>query len=173
MAALAHQPVPFRFAATSADVVFVTPFDDDEVVARVTDIRQAEADVGRTGPPLVLFADLVTYLAATHDDAVARKAHLDDQAGFEHRSDAVSFAGTVTELADTIEAWRAFGVAGFRLRPGVIERDLPTIVDELVPELQRRGVFRSAYEPGTLRQRLGLARPVSRYASAGTDGGRA
>jgi alkanesulfonate monooxygenase SsuD/methylene tetrahydromethanopterin reductase-like flavin-dependent oxidoreductase (luciferase family) len=167
VATLAHQPVPFRFAATSADVVFVTPFDETDVVDRVADIRGAESDVGRTAPPLRLFADVVTYLGTTHDEAIERKARLDDQAGFVHRSDAVSFMGTVDELADTIEAWRDLGVEGFRLRPGVIERDLATIVEELVPALQRREAFRAAYEPGTLRDRLGLQRTPSRYATAG------
>ena len=39
------------------------------------------------------------------------------------------------------------------------------VVDALVPELQRRGAFRTAYEAGTLRGLLGLARPLNRYAS--------
>jgi hypothetical protein len=36
-----------------------------------------------------------------------------------------------------------------------------------VPELQRRGAFRTAYEAGTLRALLGLPRPANRYAAAG------
>lgn len=34
----------------------------------------------------------------------------------------------------------------------------------MVPELQRRGLFRTEYEPGTLRDRLGLARPQNAFA---------
>lgn len=164
VAVLAHQPIPFEFAARSADIVFVTPAGTDDVPRWIADIRGAEAAVGRTEPPLRLFTDIVVYLAPTRDEAVARKAALDDLAGFEHRSDALSFTGTVAELADLIGAWHDLGVAGFRLRPAATGRDLPAIVDDLVPVLQRREIFRRVYHPETLRERLGLARPVSRYA---------
>jgi hypothetical protein len=43
-------------------------------------------------------------------------------------------------------------------RPG----DHDDIVDLLVPELQKRGLFRTGYEGTTLRDRLGLARPANR-----------
>ena len=39
----------------------------------------------------------------------------------------------------------------------------------VVPELQRRGLFRTEYEGKTLRENLGLKRPVSRYIAAGLD----
>ena len=44
--------------------------------------------------------------------------------------------------------------------PGVFTRDLELFIDHVVPELQRRGLFRTAYGNGTLRDRLGLKRPV-------------
>jgi alkanesulfonate monooxygenase SsuD/methylene tetrahydromethanopterin reductase-like flavin-dependent oxidoreductase (luciferase family) len=53
-----------------------------------------------------------------------------------------------------------------RLHPASIERDLPLITRELVPELQRLNAFRTAYEASTLRGLLGLARPANRYAAA-------
>jgi N-acetyl-S-(2-succino)cysteine monooxygenase len=47
---------------------------------------------------------------------------------------------------------------------------LPVALDDFVglviPELQRRGLFRTQYEGRTLRQNLGLARPVNRYTGA-------
>ena len=166
VAALAHSTVPFRFAAKSADVVFVTPRDADDVERWVADIREAERFVGRTGEPLRIFADLVVYLAATGTEAVARKAALDALDGRVDRSDAAIFMGTAAELADQLVAWRARGLDGFRLRPAVIGCDLAGIVDDLVPLLQRDAGFRTAYEPGTLRSRLGLAWAPSRYAPA-------
>ena len=42
-------------------------------------------------------------------------------------------------------------------------------VELVVPELQRRGLFRTEYEGKTLRENLGLKRPVSRYGAAGLD----
>ena len=44
------------------------------------------------------------------------------------------------------------------------------ICDELVPELQRRSLFRTSYDSGTLRARFGLGRPANRYARVGLDG---
>jgi hypothetical protein len=59
------------------------------------------------------------------------------------------------------------GFSGFRLRPGALPDDLTAIIDALVPELQARGAFRTAYEADTLRGLLGLARPTNRYATTG------
>jgi hypothetical protein len=50
-----------------------------------------------------------------------------------------------------------------RLRPAVNAIDLPFIVDEIVPLLQQAGVFRTAYEDESLRQRLGLPAAVNQY----------
>ncbi|HEY4419122.1 MAG TPA: FMNH2-dependent monooxygenase, partial [Pseudonocardia sp.] len=44
--------------------------------------------------------------------------------------------------------------------------DLPLITGGLIPELQSRGAFRTAYEADTLRGLLGLPRPANRYAVA-------
>ena len=81
------------------------------------------------------------------------------------------FATSVTTpaaLADTLLSWRRAGLDGYRLRPAVLPTDLDAIVDGLVPELQSRGGFRTAYGESTLRARFGLPRPASRYA-AGAD----
>lgn len=48
----------------------------------------------------------------------------------------------------------------------MLAHDLPAITRGLVPELQRRGAFRRAYEASSLRGLLGLPRPASRYAAA-------
>jgi alkanesulfonate monooxygenase SsuD/methylene tetrahydromethanopterin reductase-like flavin-dependent oxidoreductase (luciferase family) len=77
----------------------------------------------------------------------------------------LSGAGSATELADFLEGQHEAGVSGFRLIPGSIEHDLPEITRKLVPELQRRGLFRTEYEATTLRGLLGLPRPANRYAT--------
>ena len=88
----------------------------------------------------------------------------------EYRSDALVFVGTPADLADLLQEWAAAGLTGFRLRPGALPHDLSAVTRGLVPELQRRGAFRTAYETGswaaTLRGRLGLPRPANRYAAA-------
>ncbi|MET7802729.1 hypothetical protein ABZS78_40575, partial [Streptomyces decoyicus] len=95
--------------------------------------------------------------------AEARRERLDALAGDPYTSDARIFAGTPAQLADLLLEFQQAGLSGFRLRPAVLGHDLRAITRGLVPELQRRGAFRSSYEADTLRGLLGLARPANRY----------
>jgi FMN-dependent oxidoreductase (nitrilotriacetate monooxygenase family) len=72
-----------------------------------------------------------------------------------------TFAGTPEQVADEIEAWFGDGAAdGFNIMPPVLPSGLELFVDEVVPILRARGLFRTAYTPGrTLRARYGLAAP--------------
>jgi alkanesulfonate monooxygenase SsuD/methylene tetrahydromethanopterin reductase-like flavin-dependent oxidoreductase (luciferase family) len=114
-------------------------------------------------------ADLVVFLGSTPVEAQDRKARLDEMLGQPYRSDAAVFVGTPTGLVDLIEEWQPAGLDGFRLRPAGLPRDLQLICDGVVPELQRRSRFRTAYDSGTLRERFGLARPANRYAGIGAQ----
>ncbi|HBW21149.1 MAG: LLM class flavin-dependent oxidoreductase [Streptosporangiaceae bacterium] len=164
--ALAHRSVPFRLVGRSADVGYVTPRDAGEASQIVTQIRAAQAAAGRADDTVHVFGDLVVFLDDDAAAASARRARLDERAGREYASDALIFAGTAAQLADLLLDWQRAGLSGFRLRPAAIPHDLGAITRGLVPELQRRGSFRNAYESGTLRGLLGLPRPASRYAIA-------
>lgn len=139
--------------------------DADGARAAVAEIRQARESAGLAAQPLHLFADLTVFLDEDAPAADARRSRLDALAGAPYSSDTAIFTGTSAQLADLLQDWRTAGLSGFRLRPGVIARDLPAITRGLVPELQRRGVFRRAYEADTLRGLLGLERPGGRYAA--------
>ncbi|AKJ08813.1 nitrilotriacetate monooxygenase [Streptomyces incarnatus] len=68
--------------------------------------------------------------------------------------------GAPEQVADLIQTWFESGaVDGFTLMPDVTFDGLPAFVDEVVPILQRRGLFRTAYEGSTLREHYGLALP--------------
>jgi alkanesulfonate monooxygenase SsuD/methylene tetrahydromethanopterin reductase-like flavin-dependent oxidoreductase (luciferase family) len=119
---------------------------------------------GHLSRPLAVYADLVVFLDDETGAAAARKARLDALDGTEFTTDCATFTGTPAELADLLLDWRsAAGLDGFRLRPGALPDDLERITRSLVPELRRRGVFRTEYAETTLRERLGLPRPASRY----------
>ncbi|QMU75482.1 LLM class flavin-dependent oxidoreductase [Streptacidiphilus sp. PB12-B1b] len=163
--ALGHLTVPYRLIAGSADVGYVTPLDAAHARDIVTEIRTEQDAAGRTGETVHLFGDLVVFLDAEEDAAAARKARLDALAGAELRSDARIFTGTPAQLADLLLELQQAGLSGFRLRPGALPHDLEQITRALVPELQRRGVFRERYEADTLRGLLGLERPANRYAA--------
>ena len=76
-----------------------------------------------------------------------------------------TFAGTPEQVADAIQHWFDNGAAdGFNIMPPVLPRGLADFVDHVVPILQRRGLFRTAYEGTTLRDHYGLARPGNRHA---------
>jgi alkanesulfonate monooxygenase SsuD/methylene tetrahydromethanopterin reductase-like flavin-dependent oxidoreductase (luciferase family) len=147
VAVLAHQPRVYEFAATAADLVFITPHDD----AMMRTIVDQVHDAGGEG--LKVFVDIVVSLSMS---PLAP--------GLAMSSDALVFAGGAAELADLILRWHDTGIAGVRLRPAVHATDLPVIVEELVPLLQRAGRFRDEYRDGeTLRQRLDLGVAVNRY----------
>jgi alkanesulfonate monooxygenase SsuD/methylene tetrahydromethanopterin reductase-like flavin-dependent oxidoreductase (luciferase family) len=75
--------------------------------------------------------------------------------------------GTAEQIADHMEHWFRNGAAdGFNILPPFLPGSLDDFVDQVVPVLQRRGLFRTDYEGETLRDHLGLERPQNRYAGA-------
>lgn len=143
VAALAHAKRVYEFADASADLVFITPTDEESV-------REIVNQVGIAKP----IVDLVVSFGS----------------GDSFRSDARIFTGNPAQLVELLMGWHDLGVPGFRLRPAVNATDLPIIVDEVVPLLQRAGRFRSGYLDGeTLRERFGLPAAVNRYATAGAS----
>lgn len=134
----------YEFASHSADLVFVTPQDDDSVRTILGKVRQAG------GTDLKVYADVYVSFAGIVDT----------------RSDAVVFDGTAAQLVELIMRWQRLGLDGFRLRPAVNATDLPAIVAEVVPLLQRANLFRTAYRDGEqLREWLGLPVADSGYAT--------
>lgn len=68
--------------------------------------------------------------------------------------------GTPSQVADIMEEWFAKEACdGFCILPPYFPRGVSDVTDLLVPELQRRGLFRTEYEGNTLRENLGLAMP--------------
>jgi len=75
--------------------------------------------------------------------------------------------GSPTQVADHMEQWfKESACDGFNLMPPFLPGGLDDFVALVLPELQRRGLFRTEYEGRTLREHLGLERPASRYAGA-------
>lgn len=160
VSALAHDTVPYRLVARQADIGYVTPHDTDQARAIVAEIRAEQRAAGRADEPLHVFGDLVVFLDDDPAEAAARRERLDALAGEPYTGDARIFTGTPAQLAVLLQELAAVGLTGFRLRPAVVGHDLPAITRGLVPELQRRGVFRRTYEAETLRGLLGLPRPA-------------
>jgi alkanesulfonate monooxygenase SsuD/methylene tetrahydromethanopterin reductase-like flavin-dependent oxidoreductase (luciferase family) len=163
VAALGHGGRSYDLIAGSADVGFVTPHDAAQAAEIVGEITALQWAAGRSRETLHLFGDAVVFLDDTPQAAETRRRRLDDLAGLEYRSDADIFVGTPAQLADVLQEWHEAGLSGFRLRPAALPHDLAQITEGLVPELRRRGLFRTGYEADTLRGSLGLASPANRY----------
>ena len=72
--------------------------------------------------------------------------------------------GTPTQIADELQAWFEGGAAdGFNVLVPHLPGGLEDVANHVVPELQRRGLFRREYSGSTLREHLGLTRPANRY----------
>ncbi len=138
VAALAHAGPVYEFAAVSADLVFITPTDDASLRGILEQVHG-----------LKVFADMVVSFGGDADFG----------------SDCLVISTSATELVDMLLQWQRLGIDGARLRPAVNATDLPVIVEEVVPMLQRAGRFRAGYQQGeTLRARLGLPAAANRYA---------
>ena len=76
----------------------------------------------------------------------------------------LSFVGTPKTIADEMEQWLVEdGSDGFNIMFPYLPAGLEDFVDRVVPELQRRGIFRHEYEGRTLRENLGLPRPANKH----------
>jgi FMN-dependent oxidoreductase (nitrilotriacetate monooxygenase family) len=76
----------------------------------------------------------------------------------------MSFVGTPTQIADEMEHWIASDASdGFNMMFPYLPAGLDDFVDRVVPELQRREIFRREYEGQTLRENLGVPRPENRF----------
>ncbi|GAD91764.1 nitrilotriacetate monooxygenase component A [Paecilomyces variotii No. 5] len=76
----------------------------------------------------------------------------------------LAFVGTPETIADELGTWLEQGASdGFTVTFPFVPQGLDDVVERLVPELQRRGLFRKEYEGTTLREHLGLPRPKNRF----------
>lgn len=114
-------------------------------------------------PASVLNASRPALLVSTarRENLTIRQVYMRIAAGRGHHQ----VVGSAVQVADVMEAWFRGGAAdGFNLMPPLMRSGLREFVELLGPELQRRGLFRTAYEGRTLRENLGLPIPPSRYA---------
>ncbi|AYN26078.1 LLM class flavin-dependent oxidoreductase [Buttiauxella sp. 3AFRM03] len=100
-------------------------------------------------------------------DEIKRNAHERHltlrQVALEAASPRPRFAGTAQQVADGLQQWfESHAADGFIIQGGTPDT-FPRFVDEVVPVLQARGLFRTEYPGTTLRESLGLAEPVNQF----------
>lgn len=101
---------------------------------------------------------------------IARKHKFSIRQLYEHIAAARghwTLIGTAEQVVDQLQHWFENEAAdGFNVLPPSTPEGLDDFVNFIVPELQRRGLFRTQYEGTTLRDNLGLARPENQYVKA-------
>ncbi|MFF2297848.1 LLM class flavin-dependent oxidoreductase [Arthrobacter sp. NPDC058127] len=149
---------------SDVDVVLVSAPTPSLLAAEVAEVR-ARLTADGAGAAVVV-AELDVVLDSRGQSASARLAELD--AFTPWSSSRARFVGTAAELADFLA--KLLAVAdGVRLHPAVLDVELEELAQLVLPELRRRGVLKPVAQGGTFRELLGLERPVSRYASLGSE----
>lgn len=99
----------------------------------------------------------IIYEQARSKGLTVRQLYLAVSAGRGHRF----LMGTPETIADQLEEWFVNeGADGYNIMPPYLPDGLTDFVDLVIPELQRRGLFRTSYEGTTLRENLGIERPA-------------
>ncbi|MYY19177.1 MULTISPECIES: LLM class flavin-dependent oxidoreductase [unclassified Streptomyces] len=152
-----------RAAARHADVVYVRASSPERAAALRDELRRAAGAHGRDPDGLRVLVALTVDLG----DAETAPGP-GPESGPPLAGHGTYFRGGPVDLAELVTHWyRAGAVDGFHLTPLTPGRDLERIVNGTVALLQHRGLFRTFYPGGTLREHLGLARPANRYAPRG------
>ena len=120
-----------------------------------------------------LAPEIFTHSQIPHEGFPRAAARFAAETGYSAREFARHIAGghrlvigSTQQVADHIEEWwRAGAVDGFTIAPPALAHDLQSFVDLVVPELQRRGIYRDRYPGRTLRANLGLPVPANPFAA--------
>jgi alkanesulfonate monooxygenase SsuD/methylene tetrahydromethanopterin reductase-like flavin-dependent oxidoreductase (luciferase family) len=147
---------PMREAAAAfADAIVVAPSGLDDAIMLRGALRQAATAAGRAVAPKVI-ASALLVLAETDATARDRAAALDATDPL----DALSLVGAPESVADIMRRWIAAGASdGFDLRPAVLSEDVEPLAALVA------ATARPAPEGETVRARLGLPRPASRFSA--------
>ncbi|MFE9453175.1 LLM class flavin-dependent oxidoreductase [Streptomyces sp. NPDC006739] len=151
-------------AARYADVALVRAANPARAAAVRDELRARAVEAGRDPDTVRVLVSLLVDLG--DGERAAEPGH--GGGGPRQTTQGPLYRGGPVDLAVLIAAWHADGVTdGFHLVPVEPRRDLERLVNGTVAVLQHRGLFRTFYPGGTLREHLGLARPVKQYAMTG------
>lgn len=167
--ALGLTPETASIAAHSADLVLTSMAAEAgrELIAeflRLLDLH------GRKRSDVRVMANVVPWIGATAAQAQDAFGQLNARSlpEFAEKPPGCNVIGTAIEIADALQGWfESDEIDGFTILPPVMPDDLDAFIDLVVPELRRRGVFRSEYEGATLRAHLALDRP--RYTAPASE----
>ncbi|RKN80489.1 LLM class flavin-dependent oxidoreductase [Paenibacillus ginsengarvi] len=149
--------------ADAAELVFASAGSAEQAADLYKRLKSGIAAKGRAPDSVKVLMNVTPILGSTKEEARRRAAELAECAAESQEGviaalpDPHVFVGTPEGLAERMEEWyRAYGSDGFHVKPALLPAGIEELVDEVVPILQRKGLFRTDYEDGVLRSRLGL-----------------
>ncbi len=168
-----------ELGAREADVIFAAGGTIETAREYYADVKQRAAAYGRGPDEIHILPSLSVIVAETRREAVAIRDRLDDllpvaedrldvRAGSlgqaTRRRDDWGVTGDPVEVVDHMQEWFEGGAAdGFNLFPPFVPGSVAAFTELVVPELRRRGLFRTEYAGSTFREHLGLVRPQNRF----------
>ncbi|MET9087718.1 FMNH2-dependent monooxygenase [Streptomyces sp. NPDC004237] len=151
-----------RAVARYADVALVRAASPGRAAAVREELKSAAREFGRAPEALRVLVSLLVDLG--DGERAAEPGH--GGGGPRQTVQGPLYRGGPVDLAELIAGWHGEGATdGFHLVPAEPRRDLERLVNGTVALLQHRGLFRTFYPGGTLREHLGLARPAGQFAA--------
>lgn len=148
-------------AAARADVVRIAAPTIDDVAVIAARVRRAVVAAGRDPADVHVVVDLEVQVS---DTAASDVDQLNSWSPYVPES--ISFRGDAEELRSFLTELQESGVVdGVTLRPLALAQTLGAIANDVVPGL----AWHTREKAGLLRERLGLSRPVNRYAAKGVS----
>ena len=164
-----------ELAARFAEVTFSPYFDLQSAKEYYDDVKGRMAKYKRNPDQLRILPGLSVFVKATEVDARQDYEHCEALIHSDVRRELLVrtlggtniIVGSPDQVADHMQDWFEREICdGFNLMPPYIPGALDDFCELVIPELQKRGIFRTEYEGKTLRENLGLRRPASRYTAA-------
>lgn len=152
-------PQTLDLAVQKADVIFIDTATVDQAKAILSSLDQAFERSDRVRADVRILANVVPYIGATKAAGEGILEMLDRLAPGAGKPAGIELIGTSVAIADRLEEWSEI-VDGFTILPPLIADGIDTFVDDVIPELRRRGLFRDGYRGQTLREHLNLPRPL-------------
>ena len=174
-----------EIAGRYANATYANPFTIKDAQGYWRSVQDAVRSFGRDPREFVIFSGIITSIASTEGEAVKRRARLDELGDLPSRvgylgASALELArrgltvreiiahgpihyhpvalGTPEQVADMLEQWYRSDIGnGLSIIPDVAADGATDFVDQVVPLLQQRGVFRKEYTGSTLRDHLGVS----------------
>ncbi len=148
-----------ELAAQKAEVIFLDVSSPEELKSTLTNFHEALDRTGRKRSHIKILVNIVPYIGETENEANKLRQELSGLIEVNEQTSGIELVGTAQAIADQLEKWSEL-VDGFISLSPFLPNGRDPFIESVVPELQKRSIFRSEYAGQTLREHLSLPRPA-------------